>query len=112
MRDALAVLIEMISPEWPNRDGQAVQVARARYTARGFQAAAITGLEAAGAAIDDTPPTPVPVRHADLRFDRPYAVVAVARADGSASSVPREAFAWHGIPVFSAWVAEPSEATD
>jgi hypothetical protein len=111
--DAAAVLVDLVSPEWPDRSGAAQQAARARYTARGFRAAAITALEAAaGATIGREPPTPVPVRHARLRFDRPFAVVAVALADRSAWEVPREAFPWHGIPVFSAWVAEPSEAID
>ena len=39
-------------------------------------------------------------REAELRFDRPYAVVATATGAGP----------WAGLPVFSAWVAEPAEA--
>jgi hypothetical protein len=111
--DAVSVLVEMVSPEWPGRGGSAVQAARARYTARGFQAAAITtfGL-VAGARFEPSAPVPEPVRHALLRFDRPYAVVAVALAGDSADSVPSEAFRWRGLPVFSAWVAEPSEASE
>jgi hypothetical protein len=109
MRDAAAVVMRMVSPEWPNPGGEAVQEARAEYTARGFRAAAITVLgEVAGEA--DAPEL-CPVRDATLRFDRPYAVVAVARAGRAARSVPPEALPWHGIPVFSAWVAEPSEAS-
>ena len=112
MCDGVAALVDMVSPEWPNRGGTAVQAARARYAARGFQAAALTTMLARTAGERDSGPATEPVRHALLRFDRPYAVVAVALADGSASSLPREAFPWHGIPVFSAWVAEPTDAAD
>ena len=111
--DAVATLIGMVSPEWPPTAGAAAQAARAQYSARGFRAAAVTAFAVRlGADLDATPPERVPVRAAQLRFDRPYAVVAIALADGDTESVPREAFRWHGVPVFSAWVAEPSEASD
>jgi hypothetical protein len=42
-------------------------------------------------------------RRAVLRFGHPYAVVAVA----TDSRRP----AWHGVPVFSAWIADPCVAT-
>ena len=41
-----------------------------------------------------------------LRFGHPYAVVAVT-TDPTGGAGP-----WHGLPVFSAWVSEPEEATD
>jgi hypothetical protein len=86
-------------------------VARARYAARGFDAAAITVfVEVAGEVAE--PAEGQRAREAALRFERPYAVVAVAPADGSAEPVSRDAFRWHGMPVFSAWVAEPSDASD
>ncbi len=49
-----------------------------------------------------------------LRFDRPYAAVAVAveppqPVDGSAGPGRPVARAWFGLPVFGAWVAEPSD---
>ena len=40
-------------------------------------------------------------RIADLQFGHPYAAVAIAVSPGSA---------WHGVPVFSAWVADPQDA--
>jgi hypothetical protein len=40
-------------------------------------------------------------REAELRFDHPYAVVATAAGAGP----------WAGLPVFSAWVTEPEDAT-
>jgi hypothetical protein len=77
--------------EWPDRAGSATQVARARYAARGFDAAAITVfVEVAGEVAE--PAEGQRVREAALRFERPYAVVAVAPADGSAEPVSRDAF--------------------
>ncbi|SNQ51123.1 hypothetical protein FRACA_610004 [Frankia canadensis] len=49
-------------------------------------------------------------RVAELRFARPYAVVAVARhqipSTGTAAPGP-----WDGLPVFSAWITEPDDAS-
>ncbi len=45
-------------------------------------------------------------REARLRFAFPYAVVAVAE-DLDADGTPGP---WHGVPVFSAWVADPQDA--
>jgi hypothetical protein len=109
VEEAVAVLVAMISPEWPDRHGVAIQAARARYTARGFQAAALTALGTVGSSWDP-PPTPIPVRHAQLRFDRPYAVLAFAVPDDG--YYPTKDSLWDAVPVFSAWVAEPSEASD
>ncbi|HYK70053.1 MAG TPA: hypothetical protein VEV45_19050, partial [Streptosporangiaceae bacterium] len=46
---------------------------------------------------------PAQHRHAELRFGHPYAVVALVQDAGSP---------WHGLPVFSAWVSEPEDASD
>lgn len=50
----------------------------------------------------------VPRRRAWLRFNRPFAVVGVAvdRADARCGPF------WHGVPLFSAWIAEPAELPD
>ena len=79
---------------------QARQAAMARYTRTGFEAAAMSALA-------------VPIamrrsgtrRQAELRFGHPYAVVALTTA-GTRTGSP-----WHGLPVFSAWVTEPDDAT-
>ncbi|MEU0548593.1 hypothetical protein [Micromonospora sp. NPDC005979] len=87
----------------PVQGFEAGQVAMARYGRYGFEAAAVTGMFGTVS----LPPEGV-ARTAELRFGHPYAVVAVAtdsRADGSAGP-------WHGVPVFSAWVAEPEELPD
>ncbi|MBG6095301.1 hypothetical protein [Nocardioides luteus] len=66
-----------------------VQKAVASYDREGFEAAAVTGMMVRAAAA----PRETKVRQVDLRFDRPHAVVAVARGG-----------AWEGIPLFSSWV--------
>jgi hypothetical protein len=76
----------------------AMQAAMARYSRTGFEAAAVTGMVASMAAH-----LPARHRHAELRFGHPYAVVALVEDSGSP---------WHGLPVFSAWVTEPDNATD
>jgi hypothetical protein len=45
---------------------------------------------------------------AELRFGQPYAVAAVA-VDLGEDGRPG---LWHGVPVFSAWVADPQDAAD
>ncbi|MDG4838850.1 hypothetical protein O7631_20235 [Micromonospora sp. WMMD967] len=79
---------------------EARQSAVARFDRYGFEAAAVTGMFAR----TSLPPEGV-ARTAELRFGHPYAVVAVAtdsRAGGGTGP-------WHGLPVFSAWIAEPEE---
>jgi hypothetical protein len=89
---------------------QASQAAMARYTRTGFEAAAVTALAVAAAAMTRKPGIR---RTAELRFGHPFAVVAVAT--GNAASTGRNQPApqdpWHGLPVFSAWVASPEDAT-
>ncbi|MGW3615164.1 hypothetical protein ACWD6N_36110 [Micromonospora sp. NPDC005163] len=84
----------------PVQDFEARQAAMARFGRYGFEAAAVTGMFE----LTSMPPEGV-ARTAELRFGHPYAVVAVAtdrRADGATGP-------WHGVPVFSGWVAEPEE---
>jgi hypothetical protein len=80
---------------------EAAQAAMARYGREGFEAAAVTTFARAAAAFR---PPAGSHRVADLRFAHPYAVVAVATDDDAGAAGP-----WHGLPVFSAWVAEPEE---
>jgi hypothetical protein len=77
------------------------QVAMARYSRTGFEAAAISAFAVATAAR-------LPSRHREvtLRFGHPYAVVAVTTDTSGPASL------WHGLPVFSAWVSEPEGAAD
>ena len=83
---------------------QARQSAMARYSRTGFEAAAATAIGIALAAM-----VPARRREAELRFAHPYAAVAVTT---DPSSRPNRDSPWHGLPVFSAWVSEPADATD
>jgi len=79
---------------------EARQSAMARYSRVGFEAAAVTAFAVATAFVE---PRDGVVRTAELRFGHPYAVVAVAVGDRRGP--------WHGVPVFSAWVADVDDAT-
>ncbi|MFG1803644.1 hypothetical protein ACGFI4_26240 [Micromonospora carbonacea] len=83
-------------------DVRARQAVAARYDRYGFAAAAVTGMFARVS----LPPLGV-ARVAELRFGHPYAVVAVATDRRGGGTGP-----WHGVPVFSGWVAEPDAAAD
>jgi hypothetical protein len=85
----------LVAPSDPWAAGQA---AMARYSRTGFEAAAVTGFAALAGML-----MPAKHRHAELRFGHPYGVVAVVQDDRSP---------WHGLPVFSAWVTEPEDASD
>lgn len=83
----------------------AAQSAVARYSAVGFEAAAVTALGVAMSA----PATRAGLRRiATARFGHPYAVVAATYADKRAPDPP-PGQAWRGLPVFSAWVSDPGE---
>jgi len=85
---------------------EARQAAMARYTAVGFEAAAVTALALAMSATFPASRR----RAATVRFAHPYAVVAAAFDDPRARDASPAPGAWHGLPVFSAWVTEPAEA--
>ena len=87
---------------------EARQSAMARYSRTGFEAAAVTRMAVGLAAR-----VPARRREAELRFAHPYAVVAIT-TDGNGPAGPGAAGhgPWHGLPVFSAWVSEPEDASD
>jgi hypothetical protein len=87
---------------------QAAQAAMARYTRVGFEAAAVTAM-----GIRFSMPMPGRRRTAELRFCHPYAVIAVAADDSARRGSAARAWSgwWNGVPIFSAWVAEPREAS-
>jgi hypothetical protein len=88
---------------------QATQAAMARYSRTGFEAAAVTGLAMAVSAPKRKPGIR---RTAELRFGHPFAVVAVTTGDRAAHARHEEPPGpWHGLPVFSAWVTSPEDAT-
>jgi hypothetical protein len=83
----------------------AKQAAMARYSRTGFEAAAVSAL---GVRLAMRVPRKGLVRTAELRFGHPYAVVAVTIDPASRGNLG----SWHGLPVFSAWVADPESATE
>lgn len=96
MAEVFATLSGFARPEDQPVSFDARQSAVASYTRTGFKAAAVTavGLRAAGMPRFHD----VLVRRVEVRFDRPYAVVARCALDKGPE-------AWRGVPVFSAWVA-------
>ncbi len=82
------------------------QSAVASYTRLGFEAAAVTafGMRAGSAFPGDL--RTVLVRTCDITFRRPYAAVAIARPG------PEEPSPWRGMPLFTAWIAEPAEVAE
>lgn len=76
------------------------QSAVASYTREGFKAAAVTAIGMVAGSVPRL--HEVLVRRIDVRFNRPFAVLACAgRYDGPEP--------WRGVPIFSAWVTEPQE---
>lgn len=86
----------------------AKQVARARFDTNGFSAAALTILSAAGMA-GPAPPRRTIERTVEIRFDRPFAVVATTNTDNF--SRPGGVLL-RGLPSFGAWVTEPMEPSE
>jgi hypothetical protein len=91
---ALEVMRQLIGAR-PDDETEAVQVAVASFTRYGFEAAAVTAFAVRAGAMLRAPPERGIERTAVLRFDHPYAAVAIER-----------------LPLFSAWVQEPEEAEE
>ena len=85
---------------------EARQAAMARYHRTGFEAAAVTATAVRMSVVRGRGPR----RVAELRFGHPYAVVAVATSQPERPARQHGRSPWHGLPVFSAWVAEPEDA--
>lgn len=86
---------------------EARQAAMARYSAVGFEAAAVTGLAVLLSAKVSRPGRR---RTATVRFGHPFAVVAAAFDDPGTHQPSPFPSTWNGLPVFSAWVSEPADA--
>jgi hypothetical protein len=108
---ALEAMRELIGQR-PDDMTEARQVAVASFTRYGFEAAAITGLAVAIAAGREPQETGIE-RTAVLRFDHPYAAIAIAgrpTRPRSAGQIPHAPGPFTGLPLFTAWVQEPQEA--
>lgn len=96
----VALVAEPIQALLPDEsDARCIQAATATYDDQGFSAAAVTAM--------DFLATGVPqehlrtVRQVTLAFDRPHALIAIARGG-----------AWDGVPLFQAWVRPKESTTD
>ena len=95
MAEVFETLSGFARPEDQPVSFEARQSAVAAYTRTGFKAAAVTAVGMRAAGMPDF--HEVLVRRVELRFDRAYAVLACAALHEGPE-------AWHGLPVFSAWV--------
>ncbi|OBF98657.1 hypothetical protein A5790_02685 [Mycobacterium sp. 852002-51152_SCH6134967] len=88
----MAELVASLREVVPNLDGslECVQGPTAAYNEYGFEAAAITALAMATGAPQLVERT---IHRVEVTFDRPHAVVAVARGG-----------AWEGVPLLHCWV--------
>jgi hypothetical protein len=89
----------------PNPDGYDIVVrhsATATFGRYGFEAAGATSI-AALLGLEMPPEHRGLLRHATVRFTRPFAVVAVVAAPDTQ---------WNGVPVFSGWITTPVEADE
>jgi hypothetical protein len=107
---ALQALRELIGPR-PDDECRATQAAVASFTRYGFEAAAVTTFAAIASALRVAAERSVE-RTAVLRFDHPFAAVAVAGRPGSSGAASPQGTAFAGLPLFSAWVADPIEPED
>ncbi|HEX4015769.1 MAG TPA: hypothetical protein VHX15_03450 [Frankiaceae bacterium] len=96
---AVEALYLLLRPD--EYEADAVQSAVASYTREGFEAAAVTAI--GYRRVSAPARRPGTVRALEVRFTRPYAVVAVTRSAKPAL--------WFGLPVFSAWVERADDAT-
>lgn len=106
---ALETMRQLIGP-LPGDQTSAVQAAVASFTRFGFEAAAITGsiIASSGRA---TPEEPGIERTAVLRFDHPYAALAIA-GQPMRGRIPNAQIPWNGLALFSTWVHKPIAAED
>ena len=113
-RPALETLRRLIGPRTDDVC-DAAQTAVASFTRYGFEAAAVTAM-AVRASAARLPIQRTLQRSAALRFDHPYAAVAIAGRPAWSGRVlgasPGPASKFAGLPLFSVWVDEPLEPED
>jgi hypothetical protein len=81
----------------------AQQTAIATFDRYGFEAAAVTAMWTAVSGKPRDPTETGLERIAQLRFDHPFAAIAVDSSD------PFDSPTWGGLPLFEAWVTSPKE---
>jgi len=104
---------EFVRDEFLPVSFSARQAAVASYTRVGFKAAAVTAFGMAFGSAPSPRKVTVVHRHAAIRFNRPYAVLAVAVTAGNSMDERKKVdfggSAWANVPVFSAWVTMPRD---
>jgi hypothetical protein len=92
-----------LPPDPRGNRADAMQAAKARFDTNGFSAAALTVLSL-GTMCKPPAPHRAIERTVEVRFNRPFAVVAaISRGTG---------VAFEGLPAFGAWVTEPAEPSE
>lgn len=104
---AQALLAQL--PDAPSGNSvTASQSAVARFDTNGFSAAALTIMVIPGAE-GPRPPFRAIERTVEVRFDRPFAAVAVMKPSFMHCENHER---WRGLPAFGAWVTEPAEPSE
>ncbi len=106
--EIVSAYFDQLPPDPRGDRGDAMQVARATFDTNGFSAAALTVAHFVGATMPP-PPRRTIARTVEVRFDRPFAVVAVTNTNWFRRA-GREL--WRGLPAFAAWVTEPMEPSE
>jgi hypothetical protein len=106
---ALGALLGLIGAHQDTDAFDAVQSAVASYTAKGFEAAAITGFGIHATAAFRSPEAKGLKRTARLFFDHPYAAIALAGCPSDFTAPRATHTDLFGLPLFSAWVGDPRE---
>lgn len=106
---AQAVLGQLPPDPRGDRAG-ATQAARARFDTNGFSASAITVMNFEAMALSP-PPRRTIERTVEVRFDRPFAVVAVTNTAPKEFRRPGTVLL-PGLPAFGAWVTEAMEPSE
>jgi hypothetical protein len=105
---ALDTMRRLIGPE-PEDEFRAIQVALASFTRYGFEAAAITAFAIRTASAHAIPRATGVERTAVLRFDHPYAALAIAGPPVTPRLAGQNRSGFSRLPLFAAWVHEPQE---
>ena len=106
--EVVSAMIGHLPPDPRGDRADAAQVVKARFDTNGFSAAALTVFEGESAG-DRLHLRQAIERTVEVRFDRPFAVVAATTSGGSTH--PRSDL-WRGLPAFGAWVTEPAEPSE
>lgn len=108
--DVVAHVLAALPPNPAGWEADAAQAAVAAYGRLGFEAAAVTAMGArAGSALP--PVRRVATRTLAARLAHPHAAVALA-AQQDQGRVPEGTGPWDALPVFSAWIAQPTDPWD